>query len=73
MKMIAKVLKTIRNATKQYDVPADHAFSRQSMEKHMAASAAESAKRPVVAVADEKAARRALAEYAALARDPHAS
>jgi hypothetical protein len=31
MKKIKKLIKTIHDATRQYDVPPEHAFSRQSM------------------------------------------
>ncbi|SAL03424.1 hypothetical protein AWB81_06410 [Caballeronia arationis] len=33
MKKIARIIKTVVDATKPYDVPEDHAFSRQSIEE----------------------------------------
>jgi hypothetical protein len=40
MKKIARLIQTIHAATQPYDVPADHAFSRESMDKQKAAGAA---------------------------------
>jgi hypothetical protein len=36
MRKIARIIKTVAESTKQYDVSADHAFSRQSIEEQKA-------------------------------------
>jgi hypothetical protein len=56
MRKIVRIIKTVAESTKPYDVPADHAFSRQSIEEQKAvgiagaeAEAKEAAKRPDIA------------------------
>jgi hypothetical protein len=42
MRIIGKLLKTVRRATMPYDVPADHAYSRESMAEQKAVGASQS-------------------------------